>query len=104
MLTRYGVAAVLVIAALTLPVTPALLFAGISRLPSAEMLLTLWLGKLVKYTTCAWLASAVPEHFVRPGRRAARDELARIELPRAKPIALAEELNQRVTAVNVAST
>ena len=113
----------LVIAALSLPLTPALLFAGISRLPVAEVLLALWLGKLVKYTTYAWLVSAFPEQFVRrahrrvgglgdaltesfavrrerrTGRRDSRDELARIEPPRAKPIAQAEELNQRVTVV-----
>ena len=41
----------LVIAALPLPLTPALLFARISGLPVAEVLLVMWLGNLVKYTT-----------------------------------------------------
>lgn len=63
-LTSYGVAAMLVIAALPLHLTLALLFAGISRLPVAKVLLSLWLGKLVKYAAYAWLASTFPEHFV----------------------------------------
>ena len=64
-LTSYGLAAMPVIAALPLPLTPALLFAGISPLPFAEVLLALWLGKLVKYAAYAWFACAFPEHFVR---------------------------------------
>ena len=83
-LTSYGVAGMLVIAALPLPLTPALLFAGISRLPVAEVLLALWLGKLVKYTTYAWFASAFPDHFVRRahGRVAALGEaMSRVATP-----------------------
>ncbi|WP_312129155.1 YqaA family protein [Diaphorobacter nitroreducens] len=61
----YGVPALLVIAALPVPLTPALMFAAISRLPVAEVLLALWLGKLVKYTLYAWLASAFPSPWIR---------------------------------------
>jgi membrane protein YqaA with SNARE-associated domain len=43
-----------------LPLTPALMFAGISRLPIAEVVLALWIGKLAKYLVYAWLASRFP--------------------------------------------
>jgi hypothetical protein len=46
-LSRYGLTSLLVIAALPVPLTPALMFAAISRLSVAEVLLALWLGKLV---------------------------------------------------------
>ena len=59
-LTNYGVATLLLIAALPLPLTPALMFAAVSRLPVAEVLLALWLGKLVKYMAYAWLTAAFP--------------------------------------------
>jgi membrane protein YqaA with SNARE-associated domain len=63
-LSTYGVASLLVIAALPLPLTPALMFAAISRLPVAEVILALWLGKLAKYLVYAWLASAFPSHWI----------------------------------------
>lgn len=61
----YGVPSLLIIAALPLPLTPALMFAAISRLPAAEVILALWVGKLVKYTLYAWLASAFPSPWIR---------------------------------------
>lgn len=64
-LGAYGVPALFLIAATPLPLTPALMFAGITRLPVVEVLLALWLGKLVKYLAYAWLASRFPEHAMR---------------------------------------
>ena len=66
-LTNYGVAALLLIAALPLPLTPALMIVGISRLPVGDVLVALWLGKLVKYTVYAWLASAFPAYVLQHG-------------------------------------
>lgn len=60
-LGTYGVLALLVIAGTPLPLTPALMFAGISRLPIVEVIVALWLGKLAKYLLYAWLASRFPE-------------------------------------------
>ena len=59
-LSNYGVAVLLLIAALPLPLTPALMFAAITGLSVIEVLPALWLGKLIKYTTYAWLTSAFP--------------------------------------------
>jgi uncharacterized membrane protein YdjX (TVP38/TMEM64 family) len=66
-LTNYGVATLLLIAALPLPITPALMFDAVSRLPVAEVLLALWLGKLVKYTAYAWMTSHFPTSALRHG-------------------------------------
>lgn len=85
-LTSYGVASLLLIAALPLPLTPALIFAAISRLPVTEVLLALWLGKLLKYLAYAWLASAFPGHLLRNGQRrlsALHDALKRAGAARA---------------------
>ena len=68
-LSTYGVAALLVIAATPLPMTPALMFAAISRLPIAEVVFALWIGKLAKYLVYAWLASRFPERALRRGQR-----------------------------------
>ena len=68
-LTSYGVASLLLIAALPLPLTPALMFAAISRLPVAEVLLALWIGKLAKYLVYAWMSARFPERLLRLGRR-----------------------------------
>ena len=65
--TNYGVATLMLIAALPLPLTPALMFAAVSRLPVTEVLLALWLGKLVKYTAYAWLTSSFPTWALRHG-------------------------------------
>jgi membrane protein YqaA with SNARE-associated domain len=66
-LSRYGVAALLVLAALPLPLTPALMFAAISRLPVAEVLLALWLGKLAKYLVYAGLTATFPRRLLQHG-------------------------------------
>ena len=66
-ITTYGVATLLLIAALPLPLTPALMFAAVSRLPGGEVLLALWLGKLVKYTVYAWLTAAFPAWALQHG-------------------------------------
>lgn len=68
-LSTYGVVALLVIAATPLPLTPALMFAGISRLPIAEVVFALWIGKLAKYLVYAWLASRFPERALQRGQR-----------------------------------
>ena len=68
-LSAYGVTALLVIAATPLPLTPALMFAGLSRLPIAEVVLALWIGKLAKYLMYSWLASRFPERALRHGQR-----------------------------------
>ncbi len=68
-LSTYGIASLLVIAALPLPLTPALTFAAISRLPVAEVILALWVGKLAKYFVYAWLASRFPERALQRGQR-----------------------------------
>ncbi|ABM41703.1 hypothetical protein Ajs_1504 [Acidovorax sp. JS42] len=67
-LARYGVVSLLVIASLPLPLTPALMFAAISRLPVAEVLLALWVGKLVKYLVYAWLTANFPGRLLRHGQ------------------------------------
>ena len=68
-LSVYGVVALLIIAATPLPLTPALMFAGISRLPIAEVVLALWVGKLAKYLVYAWVASRFPERALQRGQR-----------------------------------
>lgn len=68
-LTAYGTAALFVIAALPLPLTPALMFAAISRLPVGEVLVALWLGKLLKYAAYAWFTSAFPHFLIDRKRR-----------------------------------
>lgn len=75
-LGAYGVPALFVIAATPLPLTPALMFAAISQLPVAAVMLALWSGKLLKYLLYAWLASKFPE-------RALRAEWGRLETLRA---------------------
>ena len=52
-LSDYGIVTLLIAAATPLPLTPALMVASISRLPVMEVLLALWLGKLVKYAAYA---------------------------------------------------
>ncbi|MDC6177085.1 YqaA family protein [Ralstonia solanacearum] len=68
-LEHYGVVSLLVIAALPLPLTPALMFAAISRLPVVEVIAALWLGKLAKYCVYAWLASRFPDRLMRHDQR-----------------------------------
>lgn len=82
-LSAYGVVALLVIAAAPLPLTPALMFAGISRLPLVEVVLALWIGKLAKYLVYAWLASRFPQRALLRGQRHA--EAVRAIAARALP-------------------
>ena len=63
-LGAYGVVSLLVLAALPLPLTPALMFAAIARLPVAEVVVALWIGKLTKYLVYAWLTSAFPTQWI----------------------------------------
>ena len=61
--------------ALPFPVakTPALAFVAIYRLPVLEVALAITLGKLIKYTAYAFLASRFPRHFSRFYQPPARD-------------------------------
>jgi uncharacterized membrane protein YdjX (TVP38/TMEM64 family) len=63
-LQAYGVLALLAIAATPLPLTPALMFAAISRLPVVEVILALWVGKQAKYLVYAWMTSAFPGRWI----------------------------------------
>ena len=63
--SSYGVYAVFGITALPLPQTPALMFAGIQRLPVAEIWLAVLLGKLVKYGIYAAVVAMFPHRFTR---------------------------------------
>jgi membrane protein YqaA with SNARE-associated domain len=60
-----GVYAIFAIAALPLPQTPALMFAGITRLPVAEVWLAVLLGKLFKYGVYAALVASFPRYFMK---------------------------------------
>lgn len=64
-LTRYGAESLLVIAALPIPLTPALIFAAISRLPVVDVIASLWLGKWIKYMVYAWMTARFPERLLR---------------------------------------
>lgn len=68
-LTQYGVSSLFVISALPVPLTPALAFAAISRLPVVEVVTALWAGKLLKYMVYAWLASRSPERLLHRGQQ-----------------------------------
>jgi membrane protein YqaA with SNARE-associated domain len=66
--SAYGTWALLVVAATPLPQTPALMVTAIARLPVLEILLALFLGKLLKYSFYGWLAargSPWAQRFVR---------------------------------------
>jgi membrane protein YqaA with SNARE-associated domain len=68
--SAYGTWALLGIAAMPLPQTPALIFTAMSRLPISEIFLALFLGKLLKYGVYGFLAANLPswfEHFVPVG-------------------------------------
>lgn len=67
-LAAYGMWAVFIIAATPLPLTSALTFAAISRLPIAEVVLALWFGKFAKYLVYAWLASEFPARALQSGQ------------------------------------
>jgi membrane protein YqaA with SNARE-associated domain len=56
----YGTWALLGIAAMPLPQTPALVFTAISQLPIGEVFLALFFGKLLKYGVYGYLAATFP--------------------------------------------
>lgn len=64
-LSSYGIAALFLIAALPLPQTPALMVAGITRLPVIWVFLALLCGKIAKHTLYAWAVARFPEKFAR---------------------------------------
>jgi membrane protein YqaA with SNARE-associated domain len=63
--TAYGTWALLGIAAMPIPQTPALIFTAMSRLPISEVFFALFLGKLLKYGVYGWLAAEFPSWFHR---------------------------------------
>jgi membrane protein YqaA with SNARE-associated domain len=56
----YGCWALLGIAAMPLPQTPALIFTALLPLPASEVFSALFLGKLMKYGVYGWLAGKLP--------------------------------------------
>jgi membrane protein YqaA with SNARE-associated domain len=61
--SAYGCWALLGIAAMPLPQTPALIFTALLPLPVSKVFLALFLGKLLKYGTYGWLAAKFPSWF-----------------------------------------
>ena len=61
--SAYGVWALLGIAALPLPQTPALIFTAVLPLPASHVFLALFVGKLLKYGVYGWLAANFPSWF-----------------------------------------
>lgn len=64
-LAQYGSFALFAISALPLPQTPALIFAGIYRMPVPEVWLAMFLGKLIKYGIYGRIVFEFPERFAR---------------------------------------
>jgi membrane protein YqaA with SNARE-associated domain len=64
-LEQYGSFGLFAISALPLPQTPALIFAGIYRMPVPEVWLAIFLGKIIKYGVYAAIVSAFPERYSR---------------------------------------
>jgi membrane protein YqaA with SNARE-associated domain len=62
-LAQYGSLGLFAISALPLPQTPALIFAGIYRMPVPEVWLAMFLGKLIKYGIYGRFVFEFPEHF-----------------------------------------
>ena len=63
--SNYGVYAIFAISALPLPQSPALMFAGITRLPVVEVWAAVLLGKLFKYGVYGALVAAFPRKFAK---------------------------------------
>jgi membrane protein YqaA with SNARE-associated domain len=63
--SAYGIWALLGIAAMPLPQTPALIFTAVSQLPISEVFLALLAGKLLKYGVYGYLAARFPTWFHR---------------------------------------
>ena len=61
--STYGTWALLGIAAMPLPQTPALIFTAVLPLPASEVFLALFVGKLLKYGTYGYLAGKFPYWF-----------------------------------------
>lgn len=95
-LARYGILALLGIAASPLPQTPALMFAGIHRLPLVEVLLALFCGKLLKYGVYSWTVATFPERFWRLLHGTATDPMS------ASPTLAPLERETRVVARDTA--
>lgn len=64
-LAQYGPFALFAISALPLPQTPALMFAGIYRMPVPEVWLAMFLGKLIKYGIYGRIVYEFPERYAR---------------------------------------
>jgi len=64
-LSDYGVLALFAFMAFPAPVpkTAVLAFAGIYRLPIAEVIAAIWIGKLIKYGAYAFIAARFPHRF-----------------------------------------
>ena len=62
---QYGSFALFAISALPLPQTPALIFAGIYRMPVPEVWLAVFLGKLIKYGIYGRIVYEFPERYAR---------------------------------------
>ena len=62
---QYGSFALFAISALPLPQTPALIFAGIYRMPMPEVWLAIFLGKLIKYGIYGRIVYEFPERYAR---------------------------------------
>jgi membrane protein YqaA with SNARE-associated domain len=63
--TRWGAYALFGVAALPLPQSPALLFAGIVRLPIWEVWLAVLLGKVIKYGFYSYMVARFPARFLK---------------------------------------
>jgi membrane protein YqaA with SNARE-associated domain len=63
--TRYGAYALFCLAALPLPQSPALMFAGIVRLPIWEVWLAVLLGKGIKYGLYSYAVARFPSRFLK---------------------------------------
>ncbi|QKS30827.1 MAG: hypothetical protein FAZ92_02408 [Accumulibacter sp.] len=64
-LQRWGLLALMVIAAGPLPQTPALLFCALAELSTPGILLAVAIGKTAKYLFLAWGTALYPARFVR---------------------------------------
>ena len=58
--SAFGIWTLLGIAALPLPQTPALILTAMLPLPASQVFLALFVGKLLKYGVCGWLAANFP--------------------------------------------
>jgi len=64
-ISAYGAYALLVFAALPIPQSPVLLFAGIAELPIWQVWLAVMVGKLFKYGLYSYFVARYPARFVR---------------------------------------